>query len=185
MDSRAGVGAAITALRAPTVTAGHVAAWVGVGGEGLGPNGTNEWLQVGISAKPGIGPSLYYELARPGVAPLYVMLAGHLPLGRSYRVAVLESSAHRGWWRVWVNGSTVTKPIYLPGSHDAWRPVATSESWDGGSGACNAFAFRFTDVSVATRSGGGWAPMHAEVLDSPGCIVRNRTLASFVAVGGV
>lgn len=147
VDSRAGVSAAITVLRAPAVTLGHVAAWVGVGGKGLGPNGT-EWLQVGISAEPGQGPSLYDELARPGVAPLYVSLAGHLTLGRSYTVAVLESRAHPGWWGVWVTGSTVTKPIYLPGSHDAWRPVATSESWDGGT----APATRSRSASAASAS---------------------------------
>src|ERR1700682_4346687 len=48
-----GVGARLTAVRRPTVTKGHVAAWVGVGGLGLGPNSTDEWLQVGIRAMAG------------------------------------------------------------------------------------------------------------------------------------
>jgi hypothetical protein len=185
VQSRSGVSAAITSLSAPRVTAGHVAAWVGVGGAGLGPNGSDEWLQVGISAKPGQGSALYYELALPGKAVRYVMLAGHLPVGRSYRVAVLESAAGRGLWRVWVNGSPVTKPIHLAGSHNAWRPVATSESWDGGSAVCNAFAFRFADVHVASHAGGGWTPMESEVWNAPGYVVQQRTPAGFVARGGV
>src|SRR5438876_3018900 len=76
IEARYGVGAQITAVRKPDVTKGHVAAWVGVGGAGLGPNNTDEWLQVGLSAKPGEDPALYYEVARPNQAPRYVMLKG-------------------------------------------------------------------------------------------------------------
>jgi hypothetical protein len=180
-----GVGATISALDSPIVSAGHVAAWVGVGGEGLGPNGTTEWLQVGISVEQTRGIALYYELALPGRDVRYVMLKGHLRLDRSYRVAVLESRAKRGWWRVWVNGTPVTKPIRLPGSHGAWRPVATTESWNGNVGACNGFAFRFSKVSVAAKPGGTWSPIDAQVLSSPGFRVADRgRLASFVAAGG-
>jgi hypothetical protein len=180
-----GVGATISALGRPVVSAGHVAAWVGVGGEGLGPNGTTEWLQVGISAEQSRGIALYYELALPGENARYVMLKGHLRLDRSYRLAVLESKTKRGWWRVWVNGTAVTKPIRLPGSHGAWRPVATTESWNGNVGACNGFAFRFSKVSVAEKPGGAWSPITAHVLTSPGFRVADRgRLASFVAAGG-
>jgi hypothetical protein len=184
IHAHSGVSAAIVALQAPTVTAGHVAAWVGVGGEGLGPNGTNEWLQAGISAKPGEAPSLYYELALPGAEPRYVPLARRLQLGRSFRVAVLETPSHPGWWRVSVNGSNVTPQIHLPASHNAWRPVATTESWDVGEGACNKFAFRFDDLRVTSGAGGTWAPMSADVIEAPGYVVRQRTLAGFVASGG-
>src|SRR5438552_19019879 len=71
-----GVSATITPLNVPRPTKGHVAAWVGVGGEGMGPNGTNEWLQAGISAEPDNGVALYYELARPNTEPKHVMLKG-------------------------------------------------------------------------------------------------------------
>jgi hypothetical protein len=182
--SHYGVSAAIMALQTPTVTAGHVAAWVGVGGEGLGPNGTSEWLQAGISAEPGRKASLYYELALPGSKPSYVTLAGNVKLGRSIRLAVLETPGNPGWWRVSVNGSNVSPRIHLPGSHNAWRPMATSESWDGGGAACNTYAFRFDDVLSASQPGGGWEPMVAGVIDTPGYVVRQRTLAGFVASGG-
>ncbi len=184
LHSRYGVGATITPLGVPTVRGGHIAAWVGVGGEGQGPNGSNEWLQAGISAEPEKGAALYYELALPGVAPKYVMLKGHLPLGRSYRVSVLESKHQSGWWRVWVNGTSVSKRIHLPGSHGTWRPVATTESWNGGVGACNAYKFRFSKVSVAARPGGSWSPLHGDVIDSPGFSISERGLAGFVAKGG-
>jgi hypothetical protein len=184
LSTGSGVSAAITSLTAPQVSSGHVAAWVGVGGAGLGPNGTNEWLQVGISALPGQSSSLYYELALPNKDPQYVTIASDLKIGRSYKIAVLESSTKPGWWRVWVNGSPVTKAIHLLDSHNAWRPVATTESWDGGVPACNAFNYRFSDVAVASASGAS-APMQSQVLNAPGYVVSDRTSTGFDAVGGV
>ena len=181
-NARFGVAATISPQRAPNVRAGHIAAWVGVGGEGQGPNGSDEWLQAGISADPARGTALYYELTRPGSAPRYVMLKGHLRLDRSYHIAVLESRKQRGAWAVWVNGTRVSGLIHLPGSHGAWRPVATTESWNGGIGACNEFAFAFSRVRVAARPGGAWMPMSAQVLHSPGFAVAKRTPASFVAL---
>jgi hypothetical protein len=179
-----GVSATITPLNVPRPTSGHVAAWVGVGGEGLGPNGTNEWLQAGISAEPDNGLALYYELALPNTEPKYVMLKGHLDMSHSYRVAVTESPTRRGWWSVAVNGTRVTKPMYLAGSHGAWRPVATTESWNGGVGACNTFAFRFANLSAASQPSGGWSPMKATPMHSPGFKIVRRDLMSFVASGG-
>jgi hypothetical protein len=44
-----GIRAYLTTIKQPHVKAGHVAGWVGVGGPGLGPNGTDEWLQAGYS----------------------------------------------------------------------------------------------------------------------------------------
>jgi hypothetical protein len=181
-----GVGTRLSAVRAPQVTLGHVAGWVGVGGAGMGPGSTDEWLQVGLSATETAGTSLYYELALPHRKPRYVMLRGHIPLGRSFDVAVLESAARPGSWRVWVNGSAVTKAIYLPGSHGVWRPVATAESWNGDiGGTCNGYGFRFEQVRIATRPGGAWQPLTTgRVLSAPGYhLSRNR--ATLLAVGGV
>jgi hypothetical protein len=178
-QSGSGVAAAITPIGLPTVRGGHVAAWVGVGGEGLGPGGTDEWLQAGLSAKPGTGIALYYELALPGRRPHYVMLKGHVRPGRQYRIAVVESQTQPGSWRVIVNGTPATAFIALPGSHGAWRPVVTAESWDGGTGACNAFSFGFS--GIAATAGGVWSPMAARVLRTPGLRVARRTAARFVA----
>lgn len=180
--ARYGIGARITALRAPTVDKGHVAAWVGVGGDGLGPNGSAEWLQVGISARAGQDPALYYEVALPGQAPRYVMLKGHLKLGKQIDVAVLESKRFPGQWRVWVNGTRMTDRIYLPGSHGAWRPIATAESWNGDeAGTCNGFAFKFANVKVATKPGGAWRPMEGRVLADAGYSVQRSKNALIAA----
>lgn len=180
-----GIGARIATLRNPTISSGHVAAWVGVGGVGLGPAGSTEWLQVGISAVPGEDTALYYEVARPNEAPRYVMLKGHLPLGKSYDVAVLESRAHPGDWRVWVNGSQMTARIHLPGSHGMWRPIATAESWNGGNaGSCNGFAFKFSHVHVASRPGGAWQPIQGRVLADVGYRVERTQGDSLVALRG-
>jgi hypothetical protein len=49
------------------VTPRHVAAWVGIGGEGLGPGGATEWIQAGLSAFPDGRTELNYdEVTMPG-----------------------------------------------------------------------------------------------------------------------
>jgi hypothetical protein len=181
-----GVGARLSAVRTPTVKLGHVAGWVGVGGAGMGPGSTDEWLQVGISATDTAGIALYYELALPHQKVRYVMLRGHIPVGKSFDVAVLESAARPGAWRVWVNGSAVTKPIQLPGSHGMWRPVATAESWNGDvGGTCNRYEFRFEQVRIATKPGGAWQPLTTgQVLSAPGYHLSQKQ-DTLVAVGGV
>jgi hypothetical protein len=185
LTSGFGVGAQLTATRTPTVTKGHVAAWVGVGGAGLGPNSTDEWLQVGISATVDVGPSLYYEVALPNREPRYVMLKGHVPVGKTFDIAVLEAQAHPGSWQVWVNGTVVTERMFLPGSHGAWRPTATAESWNGDSaGTCNGYAFRFGQVRVATRPGGAWQPLTGSVMSDPGYHL-SRQRDALLAAGGV
>lgn len=183
-----GVGAELSSTRRPTIANGHVAGWVGVGGAGLGPNSTDEWLQVGISAIADEGgqSSLYYEVAQPNVAPRYVLLKANVPVGKTFDVAVLESQAQPGSWRVWVGGVAVTGKISLPGSHGAWRPTVTAESWNGGgAAACNGFGFRFGQVRVATRPGGAWQPLTGgTVLSDPGYHLR-RLQGSLLAAGGV
>jgi hypothetical protein len=182
-SSETGISAGITALEQPRITSGHVAAWVGVGGAGLGPGGSNEWLQAGISAASGGPTSLYYELARPGAAPRYQRLPIRIALGRTYRVSVQESPSRPGYWSVWVDGIQRTSGAFLPGSHDAWKPTATSESWDGGTPACNAYDFRFDEVRARTEAQ-IWSPMGSSVMDGPGYRVEARTASGFTAVGG-
>ena len=153
-----GIGATVTPLAGFNVLSGHVAGWVGVGGPRLGPNGADEWLQVGFSGFPDIaGNDLYYELALPGKQPTYHQIASNLPMGQAARIAVLEMTKRPNVWRIWVNGTAASRPIYLPGSHGRWSPIATAESWDGGTaGSCNGFLYRFHHVSIARVPGGGW-----------------------------
>ncbi len=150
-----GVRATLTALSNPVVTAGHVAAWVGVGGVGQGVDGTDAWIQVGLSAFPGSESRLYYEVTVPGAPPAYVELESRIPTGERLRVAVLEMAQRPDFWRVWVNGKPVSVPVELKGSSGRWQPIATAESW-AGAGACNQFHYRFESVHVAAATGGSW-----------------------------
>lgn len=168
-----GVGARVTTSRLPSVVDGHVTAWVGVGGTGLGPRSTNEWLRVGISAVDGLGPALYYEVARPNTAPHTVTLKNPVPVGKAFDVAVLETQNHPGSWQVWLNGKAITNRVVLPGSHGAWPPMVTAESWSSGIAGttCNDYAFKFDQIRMATKPGGAWQPLTvttAGLLSAPG-----------------
>src|SRR5262249_60096018 len=64
-----GISAIITPLNAFDILNGHVAGWVGVGGPGQGPNGSDEGLQIRYSGFPGSPRShIYYPGALPGAA---------------------------------------------------------------------------------------------------------------------
>jgi hypothetical protein len=181
--SVAGVAATLTSLAAPAVQNGHVAGWVGVGGPGLGPHGSTEWIQVGYSGFPGLRVgSLYYEVTLPGKAPTYHELSAAIHPGERHRVAVLEVAGHENWWRVWVDGRATSQAYHLPGSHGAWRGVATAESWGGGMRACNLYSYRFNRVSVAQHPGGNWKLVNAVYTMHQGDnrFVRH-TSSSFVA----
>jgi hypothetical protein len=183
-----GVSATVTPLGSFQVLAGHVAGWVGVGGPGEGPNGTDEWLQVGFSGFPQIaGNDLYFEVTRPGAGPTYHQLASGVPAGKPVHLAVLEMHKHPNYWRVWVNRHPVSQPIYLPHSHGRWSPIATAESWDGGTGGtCNDFLYRFHAVSIASSPGGGWQQLLAgyRIGDPATRLMRHSRSASFVAAEG-
>ncbi len=170
-----GVRAEVTPLNGFDVVSGHVAGWVGVGGPGQGPGGRDEWLQIGLSGFPGSTTSdVYYELTVPGANPSYHQLATALPVGRAVRVAVLEMHNRPNWWRVWLNGAPASDPLHLPGSHDRWSPIATAESWDGGTGgACNGFLYSFKGVSIAGSPGGGWRSL-AQAYDITGPSTKLR-----------
>jgi len=153
-----GVRATITPLRALSVSSGHVAGWVGVGGPGQGANGQDAWIQAGIASMPGMDPFIYAEVTREGRDPEFILIEQGVPVGRSHRIAVLEMSGRAGWWRVWVDDQPATDPVHLRGSSGRWAPIATAESWNGGEAACNAFSFRFERVSVSYGGGGSWRP---------------------------
>jgi hypothetical protein len=153
-----GVRATIALTSAPRVEAGHVSGWVGVGGPGQGPDGEDSWIQVGVAAMHGLEPFLYAEVTRGGRQPQFILLESGVQIGELRRLAVLEMGGRPGWWRVWVDDNPVTNPILLRGSSGRWAPIATAESWNGGEGACNSFAYRFERVSVSYGGGGSWQP---------------------------
>ncbi len=178
-----GIAATISLLDTPAAFGGtsHVAGWVGVGGPGLGPNGADEWLQVGLATFGGSGAGrLYYELARPGFPPQYQELASGIVPGIRVRVAVMELPYAANQWIV-VTPSGVSGPFYLPRSHRAWAPVATAESY-AETQRCNRYAYRFDGLQLA-RKDGTWQTMRrARTLQDPGWRVR-RSGAAFSATG--
>jgi hypothetical protein len=185
-DSTAhGVSASLSTTAAPSVINGHVGGWIGVGGVDAGPGGTAEWLQAGYAAFTSDDTSeIYYEVTVGGSQPHYTELAGGIPAGVTHRFAVLEMSSKPSWWRVWVDGKPVSPPIYLAGSHGTWYPQAVAENWNGGTGACNTYGYRFANVSLATKDGGAWQPLKASyTYQDPGyhVVPISTTPRSFLA----
>lgn len=183
-----GISALISPLNPLDILNGHIAGWVGVGGPGEGPNGSDEWLQVGYAGWPGItGSDLYYEVAKPGGAPTFHDISTGLSIGTVTKVTVLEMHGRPNMWRVWVNHKPASAPIYLPQSHDRWMPIATAESWDGGTGGqCNTFLYRFRRVSIAHAPGGGWHQLTGgyPIQSAVTRVQRHRGSAGFLAAEG-
>jgi hypothetical protein len=178
-----GIGARLTATSAVAVDIGHVAGYVGVGGPNAGPNGADEWIQVGLNGYPGSSSSnLYYEVEHPGGPLRYVELASGLAAGTSWRVAVLEIAGRPNWWRVWVDGRPVSEPVELPGSDGKWRALATAESLTAGNADCNRFGYRFDAIVVAQHPGGDWSSLEAVVpFQSGGLHVFRPNTSTLVA----
>ncbi len=126
---------------------------------GAGPSGADVWLQVGLSAFPGSPSALDYELKLSGRAARYVEIRKDVASRERHRVAVLEAASRPGWWQVLVDGRRAGAPARLPGSHGGWEPVVVAESWDGGVGACNSYAYSFEGIALATAPGRGWRPI--------------------------
>jgi hypothetical protein len=182
-DSKAsGIAATITMLDEPAVagSSSHVAGWVGVGGPGLGPNGEDEWLQVGLAT---FGDSrdgrLYYELARAGSPPRYIELASGIRPGQKLRVAVLELPFARDSWLV-ISPAGIAGPFHLPQSHRAWRPIATAESY-AETTRCNRYAYRFGGLELAHADGSWRAMRRASTLLDPGWRLRRHGTSAFSA----
>jgi len=184
-DAAHGVRATIAPLSSPTVADGHVGGWIGVGGVDAGPRGTAEWLQTGLASfAPSNRMDLYYEVTVAGKAPSYHEIEADVRPGETHDLAVLEMHRHDSWWRVWVDGRPVTRPIHLPGSHGRWNPQALAENWNGGTGTCNSYAFRFSNVRLARANGGVWQTIKRRSLfQDPGyqVVETSRVPSNFVA----
>ena len=152
----------------------------GVGGPGAGPDGETQWIQVGLNGLYGGEARVYYEVTLPNQPPRYAEVDTDVRPRDSHRVAVAEVAGRRDVWAVWVDGTRVGETFHLPGSHGRWQPMATAESWNAGTRSCNRFAYRFSRISVATRSR-SWRRFDAgHRFEDPGYRVR-RTRAGFVA----
>jgi len=158
-----GIAATVSVTSTPTVANGHVAAWVGIGGEGLGPNGADEWLQVGVGQNEGGALRLYSEAVIPnGSNNAKTIELGEVKIGERHRVGMQELPGRPGWWQSMLDGRPVSPAYHLP-DLDKNDPEAIGESYVSDMAACNRFAFRLGNVKVATVPGGGWQPFAPDI----------------------
>ena len=168
LSTRRGVSARIAATRISAVTSGHIAGWVGVGGAGQGPNGTDEWIQIGVASFPGGRTEIYYEVALPGVRAAYTGVRP-VTVGESHVLGVYEVAAAQ--WVATVDGVPVMQPVNLPGSHGTWRGMATAESYDSGAAACNAYGIQFAELRVADFTGLWFPIQHPQPFSTGGHVL--------------
>jgi hypothetical protein len=178
-----GVAAAITPTAAPVVRDGHVAGWVGVGGYGVGPGGTDEWIQIGLIAFRSGGTRIYYEVTRPGKPPVQRPIREGVVKGERHRFAVLELGRRPNWWRVWLDGRPVSEPVFLPRSHGRLIAQMTGESYAGLSeGRCNVYSFAFGHVALAETRARFWsAPRRFGLFQDPNYLLERGSTTSYVA----
>jgi hypothetical protein len=151
-----GIRTDLTVVSTPEVKAGHVAGWVGVGGPGLGPSGTDEWVQIGYAGFDTGEDQIYYEDALPNKPPQYHTVVASVEPGAKNWMGVLESAQTKGSWQLWLNNKPVSPVIALPSSHGKFAPQAIGENWSGGTSQCNTYEYAFGSVQVASRPGGSW-----------------------------
>jgi hypothetical protein len=173
-----GVTATLTAVSAPRVAGGHVAAWVGVGGRGAGPSGTNTWLQAGLAAYPRTGSRLYYELMLPG-GRRYVELERGVRPGRRFTLSVLEVAP--GTWQVAVDGQAVSPAFALPLSSSGLPAIVTAESWATAGQACNRYAFGFAGATYLGGDGDWHSFTRPQIIVSSSTRITRRSPTGFLA----
>ena len=117
-SSASGVAATIAPTAAPSVRDGHVDGWVGVGGPGLGPNGTDEWIQIGLTSVPNDSLNrIYYEIQRPGRPVVYRELRSNVAVGHA--APVRRPRARRRGRTGGASGSTARPPPHRSSSRQA------------------------------------------------------------------
>jgi hypothetical protein len=153
---QSGIRAKLSATKTPGVKKGFVAAWVGVGGPGLGPNGEDEWLQSGYVTFDDGSQEIYYEITLPGKAPAYHTVEANLKTSEQHLVSVLEVGGQPNSWRAWLDNQAKSPVYSLPKSHGTFDPQALAEMWNDGTTLCNAYGFQFTDIQMSSAPGGSW-----------------------------
>jgi hypothetical protein len=178
-----GVSATIAPTSAPDVRDGHVAGWVGVGGYGVGPNGEDEWIQIGFIAFRSRAATIYYEVTRPGKQPVQTTVRDRVAVGERHRFAVIELAQRPNWWRVWLDGRPVSAPVFLRRSHGRLNAQVTGESYTGLSeGACNRYSFAFGHVSLAETRASSWSALRRfDLFQDPSYLLERTSATSFIA----
>jgi len=155
---------------------GDVSGWIGVGrAHAPGKRGS---IRVGLLASTNGSSQLYYErLLNTGAWQRFV--GPTVAAGERHKVALLEMTHRRAYWRVWIDGQPLTGGIHLRlGGHGKYA-LATAESWDGGTPVCNRLDYLFGPVTVR---GARWHRLRSrQVVQDPGYAVVRRSIGSFSA----
>lgn len=174
-----GIRAVLTPLVPAQVEGGQVTASVAVGRTTVA--GKRGLLRAGLLAASGEPNRLYYEVLQEGSWRVYV--GPYIQPGERHRVALLETAARRGRWRVWFDGRPVSGAFFLgrmPGGRTA---LAAAEAWSDGTATCESFRYRFARVAVSGRRGFWRRLYRSRVLaDSGFTVVRSKRKNTFVAI---
>jgi hypothetical protein len=166
-----GIRAWVSAPLDPQVQSGDVSGWIGVGRTSA--RGKRGVLRVGLLASPGSPSQLYYEIRlRTGAWKRF--LGPTVAAGERHKVSLLELAHRPTFWRIWIDGHALTRPIHLTLARKGKYALATAESWDGGTPTCNRLDYFFGTVAVR---GLRWHPLGSrQVIQDPGYSVLRQTL---------
>jgi hypothetical protein len=140
-------------------------------------------VQIGLMAFPNGGTRIYYEITRPGGQPVRTTVREGIVAGQRHHFGVLEVRNHPSWWRAWLDGRAVSKPVFLPRSHDRLIAQATGESYAGlTEGRCNDYSFAFQHVSLdPRRASSSSASRSFNPFEDPNYLLERTSTTSFVA----
>jgi hypothetical protein len=155
----AGIAGTVVPVARPVVRTGHVAAWIGVGGIGVGPAASDQWLQIGVNAVAGGGTAIYEEW-KSGRAYRYTEVLSGIRVGEAHRVELVAAGSGR--WQARLDGRPVG-PAYPLAGAQLWHGQATAETFAPDAGRCNRFAYRIADV-VELRGGHPWRRLAAPLV---------------------
>ncbi|HET6656644.1 MAG TPA: polysaccharide lyase [Gaiellaceae bacterium] len=172
---RVGVSAIIKAPLAPVVESGDVSGWIGVGRVGV--TGKRGLARVGLLAQPDGTIRLYYEIRKGST---WVRRLGpEVEPGERHSVKIARVLDTPKRWAVRIDGNRIGRSFTLGQGWKRLRAVATAESWDGGTPACNHFLYAFGKVK--TRGRHGWRGVRSRKIQDPGYKVLQSNRTRFVA----
>jgi hypothetical protein len=171
-----GIRAWLSAPLDPQVQSGDVSGSIGIGrANAVGKRGV---LRVGLLASVGGSSQLYFDRRLRG-GEWRRFLGPTVAAGERHKVSILEMAHRPTFWRVWIDGRAVTKPIHLTLASRGKEAFATGESWDGGTPVCNRLDYLFRPVTVR---GAYWHRLRSRrVFQDPGYAVVRRAPGTFSA----
>lgn len=158
----AGAGATLSIVSAPQDTS-SVAAWVGIA-PGL-RSSQRVWLRVGMRAGASGAVRIYTEVKRSGRAPHRRTLRLAVAAGERHRLAVRRVPGRPGWWRAFVDGRAVSRPISFSRQKAFWRPIAAVDG-----NACARFELALGELRKLADNG-RWVALRGAVTSSPAAAV--------------